>query len=128
MDDWIPAGFIVEEIQVRFGRQPTLKKKPDPPSAFTWREQDFKVEKVLSSWFDYGRRGKMARNMRAAHLETAERRGSWGVGRYYFRVRVQGGRVFDLYYDRAPKRASDRSGHWFIWRELLQRGAQREDQ
>jgi hypothetical protein len=123
VDEWTPVGFIVEEIQVDFVRQPTLTKKPDPPSAFTWREDVYTIKEVLSSWFDYGRRGRMARNMKPAHLETAERRGSWGVGRYYFRVQVKGGRVFDLYYDRAPQSANDRSGHWFIWRELVRGGS-----
>lgn len=60
----------------------------------------------------------MARNMRASSARKAARRGSWGVGRFYFRVRTEEKRVFDLYYDRAPKDAGDRIGHWYIWREL----------
>jgi hypothetical protein len=128
MDEWAPVGFIVEEIQARFDHAPTLTKKPGAPSEFIWRDEVFKVDKVHSSWVDYGRRGRMARNMKTAHLEAAERRGSWGVGRYYFRVQVEGGRVFDLYYDRAPKSAADRSGHWFIWRELVRGGSARKEQ
>jgi len=45
---------------------------------------------------------------------------SWGVGRFYFRVRTDHGRVFDLYYDRSPKNVNDRLGGWFLWRELKQ--------
>jgi hypothetical protein len=60
----------------------------------------------------------MSKNMKPAHLREAERRGSWGVGRFYFRVRTDKERIFDLYYDRAPKQAADRLGHWFLWREM----------
>ncbi|NIN66282.1 MAG: hypothetical protein GTO63_16635 [Anaerolineae bacterium] len=56
--------------------------------------------------------------MQPEHLRSVRRFGSWGVGRFYFRVRVEDGRVFDLYYDRAPKDAADRQGHWYLWREL----------
>jgi hypothetical protein len=52
----------------------------------------------------------MARNMRPTHAEAAQRRGSWGVGRDYYRVRTGSGHIFDLYYDRA--------GSWFLFREL----------
>jgi hypothetical protein len=56
--------------------------------------------------------------MQPHNLRLAKKRGSWGVGRFYFRVQVQEGRVFDLYYDRAPDDASDRLGHWFLLREM----------
>ena len=56
--------------------------------------------------------------MRPANIAKAVRRGSWGVGRFYFRVRTESGRLFDLYYDRAPKDADDRKGTWFLFREL----------
>jgi hypothetical protein len=76
------------------------------------------VVEVLSTWARYERRGRMQANMQPAHLETAARRGSWGVGRFYFRVLTDRGAVFDLYYDREPETAGDRAGHWFLWREL----------
>jgi len=41
-----------------------------------------------------------------------------GVGRFYFRVRVDGGQIYDIYYDRAPKDADRRKGQWFLYREL----------
>ena len=78
----------------------------------------FNVKDTLSTWFDYSRKGKAAKNMKEQNLREATRRGSWGVGRYYFRVETERGRVFDIYYDRAPKDASDRAGHWFLWREM----------
>jgi len=116
--DLVPFRFVDEEVQVVFDRPPDLVKKPGPPSGFSWRDEGFRVVETLSTWTDYRRRGRMAQNMEEGHLETAARRGSWGVGRFYFRVRVEGGRVFDLYYDRAPDGPGDRAGHWFLYREL----------
>jgi hypothetical protein len=117
-DEWRPFRFIGREIQVHFDAPPTLPKKPDPPHGFVWKDENFRVARVIARWVDYGRRGRMSRNMQPRHLATAAARGSWGVGRFYFRVQVENGRVFDLYYDRAPKDAGDRSGHWFLWREM----------
>lgn len=115
---FVSRRFIGEEITVSFEKPPMLSKKPGPPDLFRWQEDDFKITATLSTWFDYGRKGRMATNMREEHLRQAERRGSWGVGRFYFRVRTEQGRVFDIYYDRAPKDAGDRQGHWFLWREM----------
>lgn len=60
----------------------------------------------------------MARNMRPAHAEAASTHGSVNVGRFYFRVKVDSGRIFDIYYDRAMKNVDDRKGQWVIYREL----------
>jgi hypothetical protein len=37
---------------------------------------------------------------------------------FYFRVQTEDGRVFDLYYDRAPKGSDHRKGKWFLFQEL----------
>ena len=90
---------------------------------------------MLSSWSDFKRRGKMARNMRPEHAAVAANRGSLNVGRFYFRVRVRPAvqlldnirdstagqsdeQIFDIYYDRAMKSVDDRKGQWFVYREL----------
>lgn len=117
-DNWSPRRFIDEEISVRFTQPPDLSKKPTAPDSFAWRGREHRVVELLAAWFNFERRGTSSRNMQPEHLETAARRGSWGVGRFYFRVRTLDGPVFDLYYDRAPKDAGDRSGHWFVWREM----------
>ncbi len=88
------------------------------PSAFVWRGKVHSVTEVVWEWLDFGRRGRVGEDMQPEHLRSVRRFGSWGVGRFYFRVRVEDGRVFDLYYDRAPKDAADRQGHWYLWREL----------
>ncbi|NIM95275.1 MAG: hypothetical protein GTO18_16375 [Anaerolineales bacterium] len=119
-DEWTPIRFISEEIDVYFDKPPVMEKKPDPPSGFIWGEDEFKVIELISTWFDYDRKGRMAKNMRPENLRAARRRGSWGVGRFYFRLRTECDRVFDLYYDRAVEEAGDRKGHWYLWRELKQ--------
>ncbi len=110
--------FIAEPIQVHFDRPPTLEKKPGCPDAFTWRGEVYQIVEKLSEWHDYTRRGRMARNMQPQHAEVASHRGSWGVGLDYYRVRTDTGRIFDIYYDRAPKDADRRKGQWFLNQEL----------
>ncbi|MGD2162363.1 MAG: DUF6504 family protein, partial [Anaerolineales bacterium] len=87
--------FIGDPIIVEFDQEPLLSKKPGVPDTFSWQGQDYQIVKLLAEWFDYGRRGRMGMNMRPEHLRKAERRGSWGVGRYYFRVEVHSGQIFD---------------------------------
>ena len=126
--DYVPVHFYDAPIDVRFAVDPARQKTPPCPEAFTWEGREFPVDEKLSEWFDFGRRGKSARNMQPAHAATASRRGSLGVGRFYFRVRVEGGQVFDIYYDRQIKSADDRLGHWFLYRELeIGRGETRKD-
>jgi hypothetical protein len=115
-----PVRFIGEEVEAEFDERPALTKKPGCPDRFVWRGQVFRVVGKVKEWHDYRRRGRMAHNMRAAHLAAAERRGSWGVGRDYYRVRTEGGRIFDLYYDRAPKGMREREGRWFLLREMME--------
>jgi hypothetical protein len=113
-----PARFIGEAITVAFDTPPVLEKKPDCPGAFVWRDETFRVAELLEAWTDYARHGRSARNMQPQHATVAARRGSWGVGRFFFRVRVEDGRLFELYYDRAPKDSSHRKGAWFLRCEL----------
>jgi hypothetical protein len=114
-----PYRFIEEQIEVQFVTALTLEKTPLCPIGFTWQGEDYRIIELLAEWHDYTRRGRMARNMRPEHAETAGRRGSWGVGQFFFRVRTHEERIFDIYYDRAPKDASHRKGAWFLYQELL---------
>jgi len=113
-----PIHFIDEPIQVEFDQPVLYEKKPGCPDRFIWNDQVFRVAEKLSEWVDTARRGRMARNMSPAHAAAASRRGSWGVGRFFFRVRTNAGQIFDLYYDRAPRSADDRKGAWYLFREL----------
>ena len=113
-----PLRFIEEPIEPRFNTPPLLDKKPGSPDAFIWKGTLYPIIEVLKEWVDYRRKGRMARNMMPTHAATAERRGSWGVGVFYFRVRTANGQIFDIYYDRAPKDVDHRKGEWFIFQEL----------
>ena len=116
--DLKPLRFIGEPIEVRLERPPVFEKKPGCPDGFVWRGACYQVVEKMSEWHDYRRRGRMALNMRPGHASRATQRGSWGVGRDYFRVRVHSGRIFDLYFDRAPRDADRRKVEWFLFREL----------
>jgi len=122
MVDYKPLHFFDVEIQVHFAVPPAREKTPPCPEGFMWEGRHFQVREKLAEWFDYTRRGRMARNMQPAHAAVAAGRGSLGVGRFYFRVQVDSGQIFDLYYDRAPRDASDRAGHWFLYREMRSSG------
>lgn len=117
----IPSRFIDEPIEVIYDTPPTYEKCPDCPSGFIWRGKTYLVEELLSEQQDHARRGRFARNMQPAHLQMALRNGSWGVGRYCFCIRVEGGQIFEIYYDRAPENAGDRKGHWILKGERVRK-------
>ena len=113
-----PIHFLDQPIEVIFDTPPTREKTPECPNGFIWENKTYRVVEMLSSWSDFKRRGKMARNMRPAHAEVASSRGSLNVGRFYFRVKVDNDQIFDIYYDRAMKNVDERKGQWFVYREL----------
>lgn len=118
MTELTPIHFYDDSIEIIFDVQPVREKTPDCPNGFIWNDQTFRVTEMLSSWSNFTRRGRAARNMRPAHAEVASTRGSLNVGRFYFRVKVNTGQIFDLYYDRAMKNVDERKGQWFVYREL----------
>jgi hypothetical protein len=118
MTEYSPIHFLDQPIEVVFDTEPAMEKSPPCPNGFIWEGERYNVIELLSEWNDFTRRGKFARNMRPAHAAVASTRGSLNVGRFYFRVRVENGQIFDLYYDRAMKSVDDRKGQWFVYREL----------
>jgi Domain of unknown function (DUF6504) len=113
-----PIHFLDQPIDVIFQTLPARQKRPHCPDGFQWEGRAYRVVETLSEWTDFTRRGRFARNMQPAHAAVAAQRGSLNVGRFFFRVRVDTGQLFDLYYDRAIKDVDDRLGHWFLYREL----------
>ncbi|MFN2137362.1 MAG: DUF6504 family protein [Candidatus Promineifilaceae bacterium] len=111
-------SFLLDPITVEWDTPPLLEKKPRCPDRFTWHERSFEIIEVLGEWRDYRRRGRMAYNMRPEHARRALLRGSRGVGRYYFRVCVRGGHVYELYFDRAAAGKESSAQGWFISRDL----------
>jgi hypothetical protein len=118
LDNFQPIHFYDHPIQPIFHTPPIREKTPDCPNGFIWDDKTYRITEMLSAWSDFARRGKMAKNMRPAHAAVASGRGSLNVGRFYFRVRVDTGQVFDIYYDRAMKNLDDRKGQWLLYREL----------
>jgi hypothetical protein len=110
----IVKKFISEEIVVIFNTPPLFTKKPEIPDGFIWRNQKYRIVKGLMAWQDFSRRGAREKNMSPVHAERASLKGSWGVGRYYFRIETSEGEIFEIYYDRAPEKSTDRSGHWYL--------------
>ena len=117
---YTPIRFINEQIDVRHNSPPLLEKKPGCPDGFIWREKNYRITKVLSEWHDYDRSGRMEKNMKPANARKAVKRGSWGVGQDYYRIRTEQDQIFEIYYDRAPRNVNHRKGAWFIYRELLE--------
>ena len=113
-----PLRFLDQPIEVSFHSTPVHEKSPPCPDGFVWEERTYIIVDKLSEWTDFTRRGRAARNMRPSHAEAASSRGSLNVGRFFFRVRVDTGQVFDLTYDRAMKSVDDRKGQWLIYREM----------
>lgn len=108
--------FIGEPIAVEYDKPPVHSKRPICPSRLIWRDEEIAVVDMVASWVDFGRRGRMAQTMQPDHAARAAQRGSWGVGRFYFRVKSADERQFEIYYDRAPKNADNRMGNWFLTR------------
>lgn len=113
-----PVRFIGEQIEVSFDKPLILEKSPPCPDAFTWKGETFRIVELVSERRNYERRGRMGRNMRPTHAAVASTRGSRGVGKFHFRVRVEGDRIFDLYYDREVKNVDDKKGKWVLFREM----------
>jgi hypothetical protein len=119
-----PARFIDAPIQVAYDRPPAMEKRPGPPDSFTWAGRTYRVVAVLREWHDYRQRGKTetfyVKERGSFRAKAAGRRGTWGVGRDYYRLRTDTGEVFDLYYDRSPRGAGGRKGSWFLFRQIFE--------
>ncbi len=113
----LSVHFIEEPIEALYDQPQIRTKNPGCPDAIRWRSSEFRIVKILKQWSDFSRKGKIRKNMRDAHRDRAEITGSWGVGRIFFRIKVDSGQEFEIYYDRAPKNISDRGGIWFLFKE-----------
>jgi hypothetical protein len=108
------SQFVDEEIEVEFVGEQPLEKTPRCPNRVIWRRTTFEVQEQLSEWRDYKRKGSMTKNMKPEHSTRTSHVGSWGVGRFYYRVKVNTGQEMELYYDRAPVDADQGKGSWFL--------------
>ena len=113
------AMFIGQEIRVGYQKDQSAQKSPACPDYFFWEEMTFAIAQIEREWKEFTRKGRATHNMRPAHHERAQKSGSWGVGRFYFRVLTECGRVFEIYYDRAPRNRENRQGKWFVYAEYI---------
>lgn len=115
--------FIGASIQVLYDQPPALEKRPGAPNGFVWEERTYRVVAVLKEWHDYGLRGKSldfyTKEQGSYRAKAAGRKGTWGVGRDFYRVRTDTGEVFELYYDRDPSSPGKRKGSWFLFQQVI---------
>ncbi|NQT82376.1 hypothetical protein HQ563_05095 [bacterium] len=78
------ASFICERISV------CCEGTPAKPVSFIWHKKEYRIVAVKSSWHDWG----FARS--APKKDWRSRR-----HRNYFLVQTEGGKVFEIYLDRA---------------------------
>ena len=109
--------FYSEPITVAFSTKPLLEKKQGLPHAFIWRGKVYTIVNLIKEWHDYKKRGKMEefyseKRGNAPEMKSSTR-GSWGVGRDYYRVLTDSGDIFDIYYDRRPL-GQRKKGEWVL--------------
>ncbi len=110
--------FYSDPITVKFEKEPLIEKKTGAPHAFTWREKTYVIVAVEGEWHDYLPRGKSEefyyQKRGDAPVMNPKKRGSWGVGTDYYRVRTDSGETFIIYYNRQPK--GQKKGEWVLIR------------
>ncbi len=116
----LPIRFIGERIEAIYKLEQVRTKNPGCPDAIRWRSTEYTITKIINQWTDFSRKGNMQRNMSEAHHSRAEIKGSWGVGKVFFRVQVHTGQDFEIYFDRAPQNVLDRGGGWFLLQEHIE--------
>jgi hypothetical protein len=114
--------FYSEPIEALFDRPPVLEKRPGCPDGFVWRGDRHRIVAVLREWHAYAPRGASRDRALREHgrywvAAAEQRRGSWGVGRDYYRVTTDRRETFDIYYDRRPQGPAVKGG-WFLWRSV----------
>jgi hypothetical protein len=112
--------FVGAAIEVGHDTPPAVAKRPGPPDEIVWQDQRLRVVAVLREWHDYRPRGSTksfyVKERGSYRALAAQRRGSFGVGRDYYRLRLSSGEVFDVYYDRSPRAGQGGRGGWYLWR------------
>ena len=93
--------FFTEPITVEYDRPPPYPRRPSCPQRLRWRGQRLVVVRLLSEWRQHTPR-----------ITSSLQR--MGVARVFFRVRIENGRVFDIYFDPVEKR-----GRWYLSKEII---------
>ncbi|HWQ46868.1 MAG TPA: DUF6504 family protein, partial [Longilinea sp.] len=93
-----PVTLLDDKVEVTFSQPPIYEKSPPCPDSFKWKGCEYNIVELIEEWHEFGRKGRSAKNMRPEHAVRASNEGSWGVGRFFFRVKTHVDRIFDLYY------------------------------
>lgn len=108
--------FYSLPVEVEFDDEPLLEKKSGVPDRFSFRGRAYTIVSVEGEWHTYEAKGKTEKfygkkrgNMPEMKLRE---RGSWGVGKDYYRVKTDTGEVFVIYYDRQPTKK--KKGEWIL--------------
>jgi hypothetical protein len=93
------AEFFSEKIDVK------RDDKTREPALFCWREKEFKIKEVLSSWSDwkFSKGAPKKKNWRLRHH------------RIYYRIKTEDDLIFEIYFDRKTKKED---GEWVLYRRL----------
>ncbi len=108
-----------EPITVEFEKEPLLEKKTGPPDRVVWRGKLYTIISVENEWHNYDKCGKTEKfynQKRGNALKMKSRKGSWGVGKDYYKVKTDTGEVFVIYYDRQPKKV--KKGQWILLKKV----------
>lgn len=104
----MPVDFVGREVAVRLSEDATPH-----PLAFTLRDREYKVAEQLATW-DEGAAPRPGRGWQ----QQQQRR--------YYRVRTDGGEVYELYADWSPARRGKKGAQatrWYLHRRLTAEAA-----
>lgn len=97
--------FIGEPIQPTPGTFDTrmlARGGPAVPRIFTWRGREYRIARVIESWYTRERGVGMDRGHRY-------------VRKHYYRIETATGEVMTLCFDRKPPSSGDRKARWRLW-------------
>ena len=91
--------FYSEKISLTFDNN---KKTP---SAFTWKNKEYRITEVIAAWQDWG------------FPKGSPRTKTWRLRhhRNYYRVQTDDDEVFEIYLDRKSKKEK---GEWYLYQKV----------
>ena len=93
------AEFFSDKIDVQ------RDDKTREPVLFCWKDKDYKIKEILSSWSDwkFPKGSPKRKNWRLRHH------------RVYYRIKTEDDQIFEIYFDRKTKKED---GEWVLCRKL----------
>jgi hypothetical protein len=93
----MPERFFARQIEVTTGGD--LKE----PVSFRFEGREYKIAEVLEAWPDYG-------------FGISETSKTWRTRhhRNYYRVKTEGGEIYEMYYDRGTNMKHPEFRKWYL--------------